>query len=88
MNTKTAFKDLYSFPGFRAGARLRPHTDHPGAQVATLMRRQKKRCAPAVRYIEAGTIAAQDLFAISIQAVLRSTLSSRYAGLTVQSVTL
>ena len=87
MNTKTTFKDLYSFPRFRAGSRLQPHPYHSGAMVATLKRRQKKLCAHAARYTEAGTIAAQDLSVISIQAVHLSTLNSRYAGSTALNAT-
>ena len=87
MNTKTTFKDLYSFPGFRSGSRLQPHLYHAGAMVTTLKRRQKKLCAHAARYTKAGTIADQDLSAISIQVVHLSTLNSRYAGSTALNAT-
>jgi hypothetical protein len=46
MGTTTHIKDLYSFPGFRAHSRLKPHPTVPGASVVTLVRRQKKACAP------------------------------------------
>jgi len=46
METTAHIKDLYSFPGFRAQARLKPHPSVPGASVVTLVRRQKKACAP------------------------------------------
>ena len=42
MDTKLTLKDLYSFPGFRASARLESHPEDPGARVVTLHRRQKK----------------------------------------------
>jgi hypothetical protein len=47
-------KDLYSFPGFRAQARLRPYAEHPGAMLVTLQRRQKKRFVRAARSTIAG----------------------------------
>jgi len=46
MEKTVHIKDLYSFPGFRAQARLKPHPEAPGAQLVTLVRRQKKACAP------------------------------------------
>jgi hypothetical protein len=48
METKTTLKDLYSFPGFRALVRLKPHPEDSDARVVTLCRRQKKILAPFV----------------------------------------
>jgi len=48
MEKTTHIKDLYSFPGFRAQARLTPHPEVPGARIVALVRRQKKACAPVV----------------------------------------
>ena len=47
MADKTTFKDLYSFPGFRARATLKPHPKDPDGRIVRLDRRQKKQCALA-----------------------------------------
>jgi len=47
MKTKNTFRDLYAFPGFRARATLKPHTEDPEGCIAILERRQKKRSVPA-----------------------------------------
>jgi hypothetical protein len=47
MATKTTLKELYSFPGFRARATLKPHATDPEGRIVTLERRQKKRFVPA-----------------------------------------
>jgi hypothetical protein len=47
MKTKTSFKQLYSFPGFRAKARFKCGVQgDPSARVVELVRRQKKASAP------------------------------------------
>ena len=46
MKTRKYFRDLYSFPGFRARATLRPHPEDSGGCIVTLERRQKKRSVP------------------------------------------
>lgn len=47
MKTKTSFRSLYSFPGFRALARFKCGVKgDPVARVVQLVRRQKKRLAP------------------------------------------
>lgn len=81
MNTKLTFKDLYSFPGFRANARLRAHPEHTGAMVVTLNRRQKKRFALAEKHTASGMTAAVGLCAISIPAMRQCTWNSKSAGL-------
>ncbi len=43
MKTRKYFRDLYSFPGFRARGTLRPHPEDSGGYIVTLERRQKKR---------------------------------------------
>lgn len=43
MKTQKTFRDLYSFPGFRARATLKPHPGDSGGYIVTLERRQKKR---------------------------------------------
>ena len=58
MENTTHIKDLYSLPGFRAQARLKPHPNMPGASVVTLVRRQKKASAPVVAKPCAGSEAA------------------------------
>jgi hypothetical protein len=47
MKTKNTFRDLYTFPGFRAHATLKTHPEDPEGCMVTLERRQKKRSVPA-----------------------------------------
>lgn len=63
MEKITFLKDLYSFPGFRAQARINPHPEHQGAMIVTLRRRQKKRFAAAARFIASGMTIGKDLSA-------------------------
>ena len=39
---------VFSFPGFRARSRLQGIFGDPHARLVTLVRRKKRRCAPAV----------------------------------------
>jgi len=41
MKTKNTFRDLYTFPGFRARATLKPHPEDPEGRIVILERRQK-----------------------------------------------
>ena len=45
METIQTLRDIYSFPGFRARARLKPHPKDPKGRIVRLERRQKKRSA-------------------------------------------
>lgn len=57
MKTKTSFRDLFSFPGFRARSRFKcGTTSDSAARVVELVRRQKKASAPvaAVRHMVSG----------------------------------
>ena len=45
METIKTLRDIYSFPGFRARARLKPHPKDPDGRIVRLERRQKKRFA-------------------------------------------
>ena len=46
MKTKTSFRELYAFPGFRARSRFKCGVfQDQKARVVELVRRQKKRCA-------------------------------------------
>ncbi len=56
MNTKTTLNSLYSFPGFRALARLKVVPGDSGARLVTLRRRSKKRLAPVVTHSTASMI--------------------------------
>ena len=47
MDTIEHIKDIYSLPGFRAAARVRPHPFEQYGLIVTLKRRQKKRFAAA-----------------------------------------
>ena len=79
MNNQTSLKDLYSFPGFRAGVKLKPHPGHPGARVVTLKRRQKKVFAPAGKFAADGTTPGARQSVTLILAARRSISSSRSA---------
>lgn len=85
MTTLTSFKDLYSFPGFRASVRLKPHPDHPGARVTTLKRRQKKLFVRAGKPSAVGTTAGLKQFAILTREEHQFIWSSRSAGLNAES---
>jgi hypothetical protein len=50
MNTKMTLSSLYSFPGFRAIARLKEVPGDLGARLVTLRRRSKKHLAPVVTH--------------------------------------
>ena len=52
METIKTLRDIYSFPGFRARARLKPHPKDPEGRIVRLERRQKKQSAldVVVRY--------------------------------------
>ena len=41
METIKTLRDIYSFPGFRARATLRPHPKDPDGRIVRLERRQK-----------------------------------------------
>ena len=45
METIKTLRDIYSFPGFRARARLKPHPKDPDGRIVKLERRQKKQSA-------------------------------------------
>jgi len=47
METRKTLRDIYSFPGFRARATLKPHPKDPDGGIVSLQRRQKKRSALA-----------------------------------------
>jgi len=57
METRKTLRDVYSFPGFRTRATLKPHPKDPNGSIVRLERRQKKRSALAVdrRYQVFGT---------------------------------
>ena len=45
METIQTLRDIYSFPGFRARAKLKPHPEDPEGRIVRLERRQKKQSA-------------------------------------------
>lgn len=53
MKTKKTLLSLYSFPGFRAQAKLKEILEDPQARVITLKRLQKKLSARTVEKIPA-----------------------------------
>lgn len=82
MDTKIiSLKDLYSFSGFRALVRLKPHPEDADARVVILRRRQKKVFVavvvmPKVVFMTAGCIAS-----VMFQAAARACmLSSSIVG--------
>jgi ribosomal protein L34 len=89
MATKTTLKDLYSFPGFRARATLKPHSTDPEGRIVTLERRQKKRFVPAAakRYAAFG-IAELTWCGIGMPVQPASTLRLNTAGYTARTVRL
>ncbi len=85
MKTKTSLKDLYSFPGFRALIRLRPHPEDPDARVVTLRRRQKKVLVPAADMSSAVFMTTGRIVSAMSQAVEHECmLSSSIAGFSAQ----
>ena len=48
METIKTLRDVYSFPGFRARATLKPHPKDPDGRIVRLERRQKKQSVLAV----------------------------------------
>ena len=89
MATKTTLKDLYSFPGFRARARLKPHFADSEGRIVTLERRQKKRFVPAAakRYAVFG-IAELTWYGIWMPVQPASTLRLNTDGYTARTVRL
>ena len=79
--------DVYSFPGFRARATLKPHPKDPEGRIVRLERRQKKQSAPFVvgRHQAFGT---DELMWCAIWMPVQPayTLNSSTAGLPARSV--
>jgi hypothetical protein len=48
MKTIKTLRDVYSFPGFRARAKLKPHPKDLEGRIVRLERRQKKQSVPFV----------------------------------------
>lgn len=88
MDKTTTLKDLCSFTGFRALARLRPHPQHPGALIVTLKRRQKKRFAPVEKFTANGTTRGIKLSATWMPSAQRYIWNLKFAESTVQSAKL
>jgi hypothetical protein len=72
MNTKISLKDLYSFPGFRALIRLKPHPEDHDARVVTLRRRQKKAFVPVAVMLKAVFMTAECIAFVMSQAAARA----------------
>ena len=87
MKTRKSFRDLYSFPGFRARATLRPHPEDSGGYIVTLERRQKKRSVPdAARSYPVSEIDAPIGCETSMPDHLAFTLNSSTGGFPVRTV--
>jgi hypothetical protein len=82
METIKTLRDIYSFPGFRARARLKPHPKDPNGRIVRLERRQKKRFAlDAVRRSQAFETDALTWFETWMPVQPAYTLNSSTAGL-------
>lgn len=88
MEKITFLKDLYSFPGFRAQARIKLHPEHQGAMIVTLRRRQKKRFVAAERLTVSGMTIDKGLFATLAAAVLLFIWNLTFAASNVQNARL
>ncbi len=88
MKTKRTFKELYSFPGFRAKARFKSGIlGDPMARVVELERRQKKVYVPdAGRQRQAFMTGASIGYGMRTVAVCACTLSLITGALIVRSV--
>lgn len=62
MKTGCSLRELFSFPGFVAGATLRGVFGDPKARIVTLRRRKKRRCVRAVASVAAA--ATTSVFAV------------------------
>ena len=87
MKTIKTFRDLYSFPGFRARATLKPNPKDPDGRIVRLERRQKKQSAQFVvgRYQALGTDE-PTWYATLMPVQPAYTLNSSTAGLRARSV--
>jgi len=82
METIKTLNDIYSFPGFRARARLKPHPHDSGGRIVELERRQKKQSAQAAAgQYQASGIGVLTLFEIWTPEQPASTLHSNTGGL-------
>ena len=87
METIQTLRDIYSFPGFRARAKLKPHPEDPEGRIVRLERRQKKQSALDV--VERSQAFETDEFTWFETWMLgqpASTLNSSTAGLPVRIV--
>ena len=88
METSKTLRDIYSFPGFRARATLKPHPKDPDGWIVRLERRQKKRSALAAdRRYQAFETDALTWSEIWMPVQPTYTLSSSIAGLPARVVT-
>jgi len=85
MDTIKTLSDIYSLPGFRARARLKPHPQDYGGRIVELERRQKKQSAQAAAGQCRGSgIGARIWFEIWMPAQLAFTLHSNTGELPVR----
>ena len=87
METIQTLQDIYSFPGSRARARLKPHPKDPQGRIVRLERRQKKQSAlDAVGRYQAFEIEELTWYETSMLGRTAYTLNSSTAGLPVRTV--
>lgn len=87
METIQTLRDIYSFPGFRARARIKPHPKDPKGRIVRLERRQKKQSVlDVVERSKAFETDELTSFETWMPGQLVSTLNLSIAGLPVRSV--
>ena len=87
METIKTLRDIYSFPGFRARARLKPHPKDPQGRIMRLERRHKKQSVlDAVKRYQAFVIDEVTWFGTWMPGQPTSTWNSSTAGLPVRTV--
>lgn len=87
METIQTLRDIYSFPGFRARAKLKPHPKDPEGRIVRLERRQKKQSAQDVdEHYQAFETDEFTWFGTWMPGRPASTLNSNIVGLPVRTV--
>ena len=88
MDKQTTLKDLCSFTGFQALARVRQHQNHSGALIITLRRRQKKRFVPVVKFTVNGMTPGIDWYGILMLLARQHILNSLFVANSVRGARL
>ncbi len=73
-------KDIYSLPGFRAAARVKPHPFDPYGLIVTLKRRQKKQFAAVADVPGASSGTAEPILYVTWTAVQGTSILNLNTG--------